>query len=199
MPSAHKQQHTTSSKSCARASVQLTHWTLEKVTVSISHSQNYKLQWLISGLSLWNSRECHGTSLMMSISVQVMAWCSQAPSHYLSQCWPRSMMPYSVTSPQWVNTETISYHQILQNLQSFRFLFRVVQSFQNLTGASAALLRYMYYHFENKSYFFKTLQDLVVILTAQWTEPQSPYAAPKQVPKACISNHIPQNPVECDK
>ena len=26
--------------------------------------------------------------------VQVMAWCHQAPSHYLSQCWPRSMSPY---------------------------------------------------------------------------------------------------------
>ena len=26
--------------------------------------------------------------------VQVMAWCPQATSHYLSQCWPRSMSPY---------------------------------------------------------------------------------------------------------
>ena len=29
-----------------------------------------------------------------STLVQVMAWCHQAPSHYLSQCWPRSMSPY---------------------------------------------------------------------------------------------------------
>ena len=35
--------------------------------------------------------------------VQVMAWCHQATSHYLSQCWPRSLMPYDVTRPQWVN------------------------------------------------------------------------------------------------
>ena len=34
---------------------------------------------------------------------QVMAWCRQATSHYLSQCWPRSMSPYSVTRSQWVN------------------------------------------------------------------------------------------------
>ena len=33
--------------------------------------------------------------------VQVMAWCCQAPSHYLSQCWP-----YSVTPPKWVNRNT---------------------------------------------------------------------------------------------
>ena len=38
-----------------------------------------------------------------STSVQVMAWCRQATSHYLSQCWSRSLLPYDVTRPQWVN------------------------------------------------------------------------------------------------
>ena len=38
-----------------------------------------------------------------STLVQVMAWCRQATSHYLIQCWPRFMSPYSVTRPQWVN------------------------------------------------------------------------------------------------
>ena len=37
-----------------------------------------------------------------STLVQVMAWCRQATSHYLSQCWPRSLSPYDVTRPQWV-------------------------------------------------------------------------------------------------
>ena len=37
-----------------------------------------------------------------STLVQVMAWCHQATSHYLSQCWPRFLSPYSVTRPQWV-------------------------------------------------------------------------------------------------
>ena len=36
-------------------------------------------------------------------SAQVIAWCRQATSHYLSQCWPTSMSPYGVTSPQWVD------------------------------------------------------------------------------------------------
>ena len=31
-----------------------------------------------------------------STLVQVMAWCRQATSHYLSQCWPRSMSPKGV-------------------------------------------------------------------------------------------------------
>ena len=35
--------------------------------------------------------------------VQVMTWCHQATSHYLSQCWTRSMSIYDVTRSQWVN------------------------------------------------------------------------------------------------
>ena len=38
-----------------------------------------------------------------STLIQVMAWCRQATSHYLSQCWPRSLSPYGVTRPQWFN------------------------------------------------------------------------------------------------
>ena len=36
--------------------------------------------------------------------VQVVAWCHQAPSHYLSQCWLSSMSTYGVTRGQWVIT-----------------------------------------------------------------------------------------------
>ena len=34
-----------------------------------------------------------------STLVQVMAWCRQATSHCLSQCWPRSLSPYGVIRP----------------------------------------------------------------------------------------------------
>ena len=37
-----------------------------------------------------------------STLVQVRAWCRQATSHYLSQCWPRSMSPNGITRPHWV-------------------------------------------------------------------------------------------------
>ena len=40
-----------------------------------------------------------------STLVQLMAWCCQATSHYLIQCWPSSMSPYGVTRPQWVNRQ----------------------------------------------------------------------------------------------
>ena len=39
-----------------------------------------------------------------------MAWCHQADSRYLSQCWPRSMLPFGVTWPQWVNTLRFKQH-----------------------------------------------------------------------------------------
>ena len=49
-----------------------------------------------------------------STLVQVMAWCRQATSHYLSQWWPISLSPYGVTRPQWVNENdcilTINQH-----------------------------------------------------------------------------------------
>ena len=47
-----------------------------------------------------------------STLVQVMAWCRQATSHYLSQCWPSSISPYSVIRPQWVNTVRCHYHAL---------------------------------------------------------------------------------------
>ena len=58
------------------------------------------------------SDECHRTSLMRSTNevtnekstlVLVMAWCHQATSHYQSQYWPRSELPYGINRPQWVN------------------------------------------------------------------------------------------------
>ena len=39
-----------------------------------------------------------------STLVQVMAWCHQTISHYLNQCWPRSLPPNDVTRPQWVKS-----------------------------------------------------------------------------------------------
>ena len=48
-----------------------------------------------------------------STLVQVMKWCRQASSHYLSKCWPRSLSPYSVTRTQWVNGSVL--HALIEN------------------------------------------------------------------------------------
>ena len=47
---------------------------------------------------------CHRSSLEMSTLVQVMAWCRQATSIYLNQCWPRSMSPHCIAMSQWVSS-----------------------------------------------------------------------------------------------
>ena len=49
-----------------------------------------------------------------STLVQVMVWCRQATSHYLSQCLFRSMPSYGITRPQWV--KTIEYITVYSNV-----------------------------------------------------------------------------------
>ena len=44
-----------------------------------------------------------GLTYDKSTLVQVMAWCRQTPSHFLSQCWLRSLSLFGVTRPQRVN------------------------------------------------------------------------------------------------
>ena len=51
-----------------------------------------------------------------TLVVQVMTWCRQAPSQYLSQCQPRSMSSNIVTRPQWVNILVGSYMFILHTM-----------------------------------------------------------------------------------
>ena len=42
-----------------------------------------------------------------STLVQVMAWCRQTTSHYLSQCWLSSLSPYGVARPQLEQLERL--------------------------------------------------------------------------------------------
>ena len=76
-----------------------------------------------------------------STLVQVMAWCRQATSHYLNQCWPRSMSPYVVTRPQWVNSswpsDTIRHHRSI-NIGSGNGLSPVQH--QTITWTKGSLL-----------------------------------------------------------
>ena len=59
---------------------------------------------------LRNSSQVNATPLMTtdkSTLVLAMAWCCQATSHCLSQCWPRSISPYGITRPQCVAEKII--------------------------------------------------------------------------------------------
>ena len=46
----------------------------------------------------------------LSALVQVMDWCLMAPSHYLSQCWPSSVLPYCVTRSWWARFIILEPH-----------------------------------------------------------------------------------------
>ena len=48
-----------------------------------------------------------------STLVPVMAWCRQATSHYLSQCWLSSLSPYGVARPQCVKFLHCQFYKIL--------------------------------------------------------------------------------------
>ena len=49
-----------------------------------------------------------------STLIQVMAWCRQAASHYLGQCWPRSVSPDGVIRPQCVKcTHSVHFAVVL--------------------------------------------------------------------------------------
>ena len=75
----------------------------------------YLISQIISGIDDWGIY-CEPALRWMPLDliddkstlVQVMAWCRQATSHYLSQCWPRSLSPYGITRSQWVKYEWYS-------------------------------------------------------------------------------------------
>ena len=79
-------------------------------TASPSHKEFNSLMNLRSRLTLDEE----------STLIQVMAWCCQAKSHYLSQCWPRSVSRYGVSRPQWVNILIVQIfsHSFVENLNS---------------------------------------------------------------------------------
>ena len=76
-----------------------------KLEWNFRHFQIDFSDWWLKHL-LWNCSTIISLDFTdgQSTLVQVMAWCHQATSHYLSQCWPRSLSPYGATRPQWVNT-----------------------------------------------------------------------------------------------
>ena len=53
--------------------------------------------------------------------VHAMAWCHQATSHYLIQCWPIYVWPYGITTPQWVKFHSM-YKTNIAFLQKYPIL-----------------------------------------------------------------------------
>ena len=51
-----------------------------------------------------------------STLLQVMAWCRQATSHYLNQCWLSSLSLYGLARPQWVKllSTVVATHKLIK-------------------------------------------------------------------------------------
>ena len=64
-----------------------------------------------------------------STLVQLMAWCHQATSHYLGKCWPRYLLPYGVTRPQWVKHNSISNKHFISTSHSECFTTKHFHTF----------------------------------------------------------------------
>ena len=99
----------------------LTHWPLgDFKLILVGNFQANFSEWWLRYISYEVSLRWMPLDLTndKSTLVQVMAWCRQATSHYLIQCWPRSMSPNGVTRPQWVNDELLTTHYLNQWWQS---------------------------------------------------------------------------------
>ena len=73
------------------------------IIIFFEHTIWIKFMTTIVKLLLGESSRSQNITHEKSALVKVMAWCHQATSHYLVQCWLRSMSLYDVTWPQWVN------------------------------------------------------------------------------------------------
>ena len=89
---------------------------LKRVTISERMLPGYGFMGTSCEIALrWMPRDTFGDK---STLAQVMAWCRQAPSHYQSQCCPRSMSPYGATRSQ----SRITMDQVVQRLYFHRAL-----------------------------------------------------------------------------
>ena len=84
-------------------------------THNFTHKNGGNLDTLPGWPKNWITIDLRGAQVNKSVLVQVMAWCHQVPSHYLSQYWLRSLLPYGVTRPQCVYSFHTAFHSFLES------------------------------------------------------------------------------------
>ena len=116
-----------------------------------------------------------------STLIQVMAWCHQATSHYLSQGWPRSMPPYGITRPQSVNCH---YLYTIKFLKSSPIIMLYKQPYYGttklepyhryqLTGLRIKWLPLCRQHFQMHFLEAKCLYFDSIFIEVHWTQTQT--------------------------
>ena len=86
----------------------LTHWPARRRYFTSIFWNSFKevISWLYP-YQIGRRRELRNPIDDKSTLVEVMAWCYQANSRYLSHFWLRSRFPYGITKQQWFNFTAI--------------------------------------------------------------------------------------------
>ena len=87
-----------------------------------------------------------------STLVQVMAWCHQATSHYLSQCWPRSVSPYGVSRPQWYSVIYRIITHCCVSKEFLRIVFAICSIWYICVGYNEPLWEMSFWEYVNYQY-----------------------------------------------
>ena len=89
-------------------SINSRHWSWLIVTLSASFLNSlYRLTAWAFTIKLLSVEHLKNLTYAKSTSVRVMARCRLATSHYVSQCWPRSLSPWA--NPQLTRWRSVSY------------------------------------------------------------------------------------------
>ena len=84
-----------------------THWGVNEMADILQKTfSNAFLEWRLSSIQISLNCALKGPIDSKKELIQVLDWCHKAPSHYLNQCWLRSMMHYPVTRPQYANNDS---------------------------------------------------------------------------------------------
>ena len=107
----------------------------------------------------WNCNPMNAADLTneKSTQIQVMAWCGQAPSHYQSQCWPRSMWLYGITGSQCVK-------HCLESYKNKTCIYSILWA--QLSHAHRCLLRY----YVNSAFKGNSMSQSIKVNFSQYKE-----------------------------
>ena len=108
----------------------LTHWPLGDLNVILKMEFSILFYWLVSSHDNALQWMPHDLTDDKSTWVQVMAWCCQATSHYLSQCWLSLLSPYGVARPQWVKPYRAETRMFQESIWSIPWLLMTWTPFQ---------------------------------------------------------------------
>ena len=75
-----------------------------------------------------------------------MAWCRQATGHYLSQCWPKSLLPYDATRPQIVNPWCVQHRVKFVGLSGCLDSIKAAKSGSDIPADLYLQIRITFYH-----------------------------------------------------